>query len=180
MSGPFDSLTEGERACLRLVHHGLTAKEIGLHRDISHLRVVDILKSARKKFPGMKAYVLARQLVEYEAELSSSKPRELTGARLWDLARHAHFPSDAFVNAPLDTEAMDETVTAGQAQAPFSPTPAFHLSLSLPIGRNGSESNALTIPLTLITIGAGALLLLAAISSGASIYPEMSRLLVGH
>lgn len=63
---PFHLLTETERICLRLVHAGLTSKQIALQRNMRSDTVDRILRTARGKLNGLPRSEAARRLVEHE------------------------------------------------------------------------------------------------------------------
>jgi DNA-binding CsgD family transcriptional regulator len=63
---PFQLLTETEKQCLRLVHSGLTSKQISARRNVRSDRVDKIIQTARSKLGGLPRHEAARRLVEYE------------------------------------------------------------------------------------------------------------------
>ncbi|WP_454887828.1 LuxR C-terminal-related transcriptional regulator [Sphingomonas oryzagri] len=89
---PFHLLTETERICLRLVHVGLTSKQIAPQLNMRSDAVDRILRAARGKLNGLPRSEAARRLVEhegtsgpanqglFEAAAAAQQPRQSLGA----------------------------------------------------------------------------------------------------
>lgn len=179
MSLPFAKLTAVERECLRLVHGGFDTKEIAKMRTMSPNRVNAIIKGARSKFGGRRRNVVARMLAEYESAQATLRDDHLMAGHLMGVVNTLAFQPDEPANTPSEAERIDGTVSSGEAQEPLAPSPTVLFSLRLPIGRSGSESNALTTPLTLLTIAAGTIFVLDAVVTGASVYSMLDHAFLG-
>lgn len=95
---PFHLLTETERLCLRLVHEGLTSKQIAEQQSMPPAAVDRILRVARAKLNGLPRHEAARRLVEHEsaqgrpdqdesgAPMLAQSPRQSLGAQRLALA----------------------------------------------------------------------------------------------
>ncbi|WP_093665159.1 response regulator transcription factor [Sphingomonas gellani] len=66
----YDSLTERELECLRLVATGRTSKEIALLLGISKHRVDEVVDGARGKLGGLRRTTAARLVIEHEVPAS--------------------------------------------------------------------------------------------------------------
>ena len=64
---PFHLLSETERLYLRMVHRGLTSKQIADERNVRVDAVDRVLRRARAKLNGLPRHEAARRLVEFEA-----------------------------------------------------------------------------------------------------------------
>lgn len=71
---PAASLTESQKACLRLVAQGMTSKEIAQRTGLSHQTVDTYLKTAMAKLKSSNRREAARALLEFEQSQNLGSP----------------------------------------------------------------------------------------------------------
>ncbi len=123
----FDKLTERQRECLRLVHHGQEVKEIARALGIGPSAVIERLRAARKTLGVESSRLAARMLAHEEGSATYIRHVDMPS---W-LADEA--PAAALL-APSRTEGEGEAHwdRVMEAAATFEPLPIFLPTRSFP------------------------------------------------
>lgn len=171
-------LTDSQRVCLRLVAHGMQAKEIARELGITQHATIERLRAARRATGAATSREIALQLIKAESgpDYKPLVAKPIGVAPTADHPASSALPNSS-IGAVLRSSGADENLVdrAGPLASPkrSAAAPDFW---RLPFRTRKAQTNELTVVQTLISIGALALMLSLAAIAAIAFVEQLIRL----